>query len=74
MSWSTSLAELVDYSKFKNVGHPRRGGVPMRIIYYIVTKCLIVKKNVMKILMNSSFKSEKVKRVIYQSSFIDKYI
>ena len=39
----------MERSKFKKVGHPRRGEVPSSststTIHYIVTKCLIIKKN-----------------------------
>ena len=41
---STCLVQLVRRSKFKKVEHLGRGGIPVGIVYYIVTECLVVKK------------------------------
>ena len=49
-SLSTCLAQLVERLKFKKTGHRLKGGegsrvrVSVGIVYYIITKCLVVKK------------------------------
>ena len=45
---STCLAHLVERLKLKKAGHGGEGSqvqVPNEIFYYLVTKCLVIKKN-----------------------------